>query len=303
MHRFDNTALCDWFCTGKATARHTLGLRGKEPKIAAWVGNSVHDGLEVHFGGGNGLESEGAFYNTYHRLIMEPGYVVEEDRLGLENVRKIFKHYIMRHPVDQFQWEIIELEKSAGVRVTDAWEFWFKRDMLLRGKDGFFYPLDNKTTGRVNQWWAKDFNYSSQMSGYCWATERERGTPCSGAYINAIELGLLPSGVKKCSVHKVSKDECALNHTNYQIFHTARTPEQIKAWLAQACSLAAKAIFAGTAYGSLELLQYAPREGQFIYKGCSGCEFGKWCRLNFEPGMVDEFTVLDPWAPWLEQKS
>ena len=138
----------------------------------------------------------------------------------------------------------------------------------------------------------------SQMSGYCYATEVERGTPCPGAYINAIEVSKLPDAGRKCSKHKVDYGECRLQHTEYNIFYTARTPEQVANWLGMASNLAQKARFYGEQYGSLEALRYATREGQFVYKACSGCQFKEWCRMDFKADMAGEFTVWEPWEPW-----
>ena len=302
MYRADNTILAKWApCAAAASARHTCGLRGKEPMLAAWTGNAFHAGLEAHFGGGNGLQGEGAFLNEYDRLIVAPGHVVDQERLGRENCRRIFNHYCDTRTLEAFEvkhGKVVELERSVGIKVSDEFEFWMKRDMLVLGLDGMYYPWDNKTTGKVNQWWSGEFSMGSQMSGYCWGTGAERGTVCGGAYINAIEVGKLPDSKTQCKTHKMAYKECALEHTNFQVFYTGRTPAQIAAWYSMACQLATKAIFHTKAYPTVEHLRFVPREGQFIYKACSGCEFKKWCKLDWEPSMWSEFCVEERWEPW-----
>lgn len=298
--RLDNTMLTAVPCSAKYVAAYVLGLRGKSPMLAAWVGNAFHVGFETWFGGGNLLQSEGAFYNEYNRLIIEPGYVVDDDRLGLENVKRIFRRYCETHLVEAFPLgKIIELERSMPVN-TGTWEFWMKRDMLIETPDGMRAPLDHKSTSRINKWWTDEFRYGSQMTGYCYGTSVETGMPCQSAYINAVEVSLLPSGSAKCYAHKVPKDECSIQHVKYEIFHIQRTPEQIRAWVSAANKLAAKADFLRKGFPTVEYLPYCDREGQFIYKFCSGCEFNKWCRVDFLPSLADEYTRYEPWEPWNE---
>lgn len=299
MIRVDNTLLTDVAgCIAAAVARHVLGLRGIEPKTAAWVGNCFHEGLEVHFRGGDWLAVEAAFKMEYAKRFQ--GVSVEDARYAEGNCLRIMQHFCNTRPLDKFDFEVVETERSVGVPLVEGEiEFWMKRDMLIKGKDGFKYPFDHKTTAQFNAFWMRQHRMGSQMSGYCWGTEQTEGTPCQAAYINALKMFEVPTSNRKCKTHGVPYSECGLHHCEFELLLAPRTPEMIERWRQDAIMLAQQFGVYQVAYPTVAYLAYAPRTGAFT-GACRFCEFAKWCRVNFAPNLVDSYAVYDPWEPWAE---
>jgi hypothetical protein len=118
-------------------------------------------------------------------------------------------------------------------------------------------------------------------------------------YINAIEVKKLPDpSTRKCRTHGVPYEQCRLQHANWQLFISTRTPMAIAGWETQAKALAKKFLMLKGAFGSVEMVQYAPDEGRFN-GACTFCDFRKWCRADRAPQMVDGLFVVDKWEPWL----
>ena len=296
----DNTLLSDFAsCEAMGIARHVLGLRSKKAKIAADIGNAYHTALELHFRGRGKRDVVAAFETAYDR-VLPAGQVPPEPRFEKANCVRIMERYCEVHGLDRFPFEPIEFEKVIGAPLDESGEFIFygKRDLRIRAKTGgTTHPLDHKTTGRITDWWSRKFRMTSQMSGYCWLESQMTGTPCLECYVNAIEVGKLPEGNRKCATHKVKYKECGKEHAKFELLIYTRTPEQIEKWRQDAIVLARRAQTLGAGFPSIEYLPYAWRNGAFSEK-CVFCEYKDWCATGFNAAMADELVTFEKWEPW-----
>lgn len=294
--KFDNSMLENGVCTAKALVRHLHGRESKKDKTAADAGTAAHKFYEQFFAGNGILSCLKAFNDKYTELI-GTGTDVEE-RLSPENIRTILTRHAEARPLDQWPFEVVELEQVKGVEIAPGYEFYVKRDMLVKETaTGLMAPLDHKSTGNMTSWWMKKFKMSSQLSGYVWFTQQESKNFGLMAYINAVEFGKLPGSDRRCSTHKCKYNECGKYHAKFELLTVTRTPPMLERWLVDALAIAKKMEVMFQAYPTLEHLQYAAREGAF-WDGCTFCGYADWCRGGFSPDAVDDYTVSDPWTPW-----
>lgn len=298
MLKVDNTLLCDVAkCDAAGVARHVLGLRSMDEKLAADMGNVCHDGLEVHFNGGTKQEVLQAI-ETSHGKFLPPGTPVAEERFALENIKKIIGRFVDMRPVELFPFSVVHTEEVKSVPLADDVTFYMKRDMLVQDKNtGFYAPLDHKTTRIISEWWSKKYRMLSQLTGYCWGTQQEVDTPVEVCYVNAIELQKVPDSNRKCRSHKVPYIECGPEHIKFELLTYSRTQEQMERWKEDALMLARHFGILKQGFPSVDYLQHSRRNGAFT-DGCTFCEYKKWCAAGFRPEMAESFVVPDLWAPW-----
>lgn len=159
-------------------------------------------------------------------------------------------------------------------------------------------PVDHKTTYRIDGKFVAQYIMDSQLSGYlfdaAYLTSRPAHTMV--AFINAIELSVLPSSNRKCAVHATTYDECGPLHINAQVIGPIeRTAAQIEAWRADAVDLAARF----HRFRSLPLKHAAsvPLEGTFN-GGCGYCEYKEWCAASRNARQAERMFTSRPWRPW-----
>ncbi len=304
--KFDNSMLEDGVCTAKALVRHLHGRAGKKEKTAADAGTAGHAFYETFFGESNVMSCLKAFNDKYVELIGTGADV--EERLSSANIAKILTRHAEARPYpEQWPFTVVELEQIKGVELEPGYEFYVKRDMLVKeNQTGLLAPCDHKSTGKMTAWWTKKFKMTSQLSGYIQFTRDEHKDPGMNSYINAVEFGKLPNSDKRCATHsqpgkKVMYSECGKYHAKFELLIVSRTQAMLDMWRQDALRIAKKMEWAFEAYPTLDYLQFAPREGAF-FDGCTFCEFVDLCRLGFPPDAIDDFTVKDPWQPWLEAK-
>lgn len=296
----DNSTLVPVAECSTSAALKALGYEGKGDRDAMDAGSTIHDGLEAHYSGKSREESIKAFEESYEAYFPTDVRTVEEDRLSILNLRDHFTTHIDRHPIDSQPFEVLEAEVILGMPLDDAGEigFWIKRDLKIREKNsGFIMPLDHKTTGRVTSYWQKNWRLASQLIGYTWATGKETGEMCPGAYVNAIELNMLPNSNRRCAAHKMKYSECRLEHTKTVLLIYECIKPVIDNWRSSAIMLSRKLINIKKHYPTLEMIQYAPMEGSFN-RSCGFCSFNKYCRAGKLPHLADQFLVHKTWAPW-----
>lgn len=298
VFNFDNSLLKDYCnCIAMAVAKHVHGLRGKGEKIAADIGNAYHFAMEHFFRRQPKDVVVGVFEQAYDRII-KPGEYPEEERFAKGNCVKILERFCDVKKVDSFPFEMVETERVKGIEIEEGYVFWVRRDMLVKEKaTGLFAVVDHKTTGRLTDWFARNFRLASQLTGYSWFTQQETGQIVGSVYVNGIEVAKLPDSNRKCSVHKVPYYECGGKHANFQLYHYIRTPEQVEKWLQDVKVLMkqVKRMFEG--FVSLHTLPYAMRNGSFN-EHCRFCEMAKWCRQGFSMQTMEDYVVVDPWKPW-----
>lgn len=326
--KFDNSMLEDGNCTAKALVRHLHGRAGKKEKTAADAGTAGHAFYEAFFFGGNTMSCLKAFNDKYAELIGTGADV--EERLTPGNIRKILTRHAEARPYpEQWPFEVVELEQVKGVELEPGYEFYVKRDMLVKEKQtGLLAPCDHKSTGKITAWWTKKFKMTSQLSGYVWYTQQEHKNLGANAYINAVEFGKLPNSDRVCSTHrtiaipgvqlgkKCTYKDCGHLHAKFELLIVSRNQVMLKAWKQNALKIAKKMEWAFNAFPDLEHLPFADTEGTF-FDGCTFCEFVDLCRLGFGAvwtydaegnvvdvdlskvaATVDDFTVENWWRPW-----
>lgn len=298
MIQVDNTLLCDIAkCDAAGIARHGLGLRGTEEKVAADIGNVFHTALEQHFRGA-GKDVVLGVLQAEHEKLFPNNIQPSEDRFTLANCLKIMGRYCDIRPVERFPFEPVQFERTVGFELAEDITFYAKRDLLVRDKNsGMTAPLDHKTTRTITDWWSKRFRMTSQMSGYIWAGQQESGQPCGECYVNAIEVGLVPASSRKCATHKVPYAECGIEHIRFELLIYERSPEMIEAWKRDAIILARQFDVLRRAFPTVEHLPFARRNGAFN-DSCTFCEFKKWCKVGFDAGMMNGLVESERWEPW-----
>jgi len=306
MIQVDNTLLCDVAkCDAAAVARHGLGLRGCEEKVAADIGNAFHAALEGHFRGQT-KEQVLAILVREHRKLFPNEIQPAENRFTLENCLKIMERYCDVRPLDR----VIEVtgirpvsfEQVVGFELAEDIMFYVKRDMLVESTlTGLQAPLDHKTTKAITDWWSKKYRMTSQMTGYVWAGQQETGQPGNECYVNAIEVREVPGSGGRCPMHKVAYSECGIEHVGFELLIYERSPEMIEAWKRDAIILARQFGVLKQAFPTVEHLAYARRNGAFN-ESCTFCEFKKWCKVGFDPGMMAGLVVEERWEPWKEAR-
>lgn len=289
-------------CSTQAVMEYILNWRSKEPMDAANVGNAVHVGIEYHFKGYGLEDCLAAFRDEYYKRL-GPDPVVDE-RLGYLNVEKILREWIVRHPLEKLPFiveaELVERGITVPLDPGGEFELYCKIDAPVRDRQtNQPWPLDNKTTGRINHWWLRKWKLASQLTGYVWGEAQRTGEIVPGAIINAIEIGKLPDSNTKCKKHGVKYAECSSQHMVSQIFVVHRTQEALANWHRDALMAAKKFKFLQKVYPDLSYMPAVPMEGQFN-GGCVFCDFKDWCAGGRQLGQVEYTMKQERWAPWEE---
>ncbi len=302
MYNFDNQLLSDFAkCEAAGVVKHVLGYSGKGAKIAADIGSAFHTAMEKHFQGYPGQRVLEIFEEEYGK-IFPPGIFPEEQRFEKVNLMKILERFVVIRGIDKWPFQVLETEKVKGYPVDDKGEyvFWAKRDMLVREtRSNLILPLDHKTSKKLNEWFSKRFELTSQMSGYCWLTSVEFGQWIAKAYVNGIELAKLPSSLGKCKLHATTYNKCGIEHAVFTLYQFLRTPEQLEKWRQDALIMAKRTEFLAKAYPGIEYLPFVTKTGAFN-ESCRFCEFAGWCATNWVKEKVEEYCVWEPWEPWRE---
>lgn len=289
-------------CSTKVVMLYVLHWRSKEPKDAADVGNACHSGWEYHLKGFGIEESLTAFRNEYYkRLGQDP---VVEERLGYLNVEKILREWLNRWPLEKLPFiaDPQTVESGITVKLNDDFELFCKIDAPVRDRQtGQPWPLDHKTTGRINHWWVRKWKLASQLSGYTYGMQQSTGEIVPGAIINALELGKLPDSSRKCKKHNLKFSECQAQHMVSQIFVVHRSPEVLANWHRDAVLAASKFALIKKVYADLSYIPAVPQEGQFN-GSCIFCEFNGWCMAGRPLHVVEQTMVQERWEPWEERK-
>jgi hypothetical protein len=207
--------------------------------------------------------------------------------------------------VDAQPYKVLSTEQIVGCPLDAAGEihFWGKRDMLVRDKaTGMVLPLDHKTTGQVNHYWQGSWTLSSQLPGYVWLTGKETGELVTGAYVNAIQLSLLPQSSRRCPIHKMKYSECSLEHTVFKRLYYDYPQGIINGWRSTAIMLSKRLLMIKERYPTLEYVRYAPQEGLFN-RSCAYCQFFKYCQAGRYPHSADTFLTYNKFAPWEDKYS
>lgn len=302
MFNTSNSLLEASTCEAAYLARYKFDRANINKSLYGELGSVCHSAFEKHFAGGSLSATLEVLSDEYDKVI-EPGTVPDKPEMSKKNLMDIITVYCQENPVHSYPFKVLELEKVIGFHLHSDIIFWAKRDMLVQEMlSGAVSTFDHKMRfGWINDWWSSKFDYSSQMSGYIFATKLHakklslRAT--NTAYINAVSLAKLPDSTKRCPTHRKPYNECRLLHVNWELMTFGRTEGQLRRWFHDATKLAFEAKTLTEKFDKIEYLQYAPRSGAFR-GACTFCEFQKWCKMDFDLDAMESLTKESRWATW-----
>lgn len=282
-------------CSTEAVWRYHLGYTTKDEYAALGVGSAAHAALDTFLSTeGDAGKALGMLKHEYDDLGLDQ----PEERFNWTNVRAVMDQWFRTHTIEQMPWSLdgASFEQDFAVEMTDELTFCGRLDGIVRNKvDGRWYVLEHKTTGRLTSFWTGQWQVASQLTGYMWAGSKLKDVPIVGAFVNAIEMGKLPSDpVRKCKDHKTPYSECGQAHAKSEIIVTQRTPQQMTAWMANVVRLATRFKRLIERYPTIEQALAAPQEGTF-HGACSFCSFKQFCMTGRRPELIESLLTHHPW--------
>jgi hypothetical protein len=301
---FDNSLITTTTeCPVKGIIEHKLKRQGKIESLYGSLGSACHLVLENFFTG-HDIDYCIEIFDKAYDAVIPPGIMPEEPMFYKQNIYDILNHYMfLHHPIENLPFEVVQAEENLTLELEPGFIFSMKRDLLVVDKaSGFYFPVDHKFRfGKISPWWYNKFKTNSQISGYLWGTKHSldlsKYPVKNSLLINAISLAELPKSNRKCRIHGVNFSECRTLHADFQFKTIERTQEQIEAWRRDIIVLAKQTKKMFDFFGSVELLQYAPRTGAFS-NSCTFCSLQSWCRTGFNPDLMDKLSKPYDWRPW-----
>lgn len=255
------------------------------------------------------------------------------DRLSATNVRAVLVAYLDRNTRDDFPWITPKGRVEIGVafdlyttehgclcghehvhkkskhspcprcpctRVQTTIAHVGRLDILgqLRTDPRVPCPVDHKTTYRIDAAFVNQYTMDSQLSGYLWDAGQFVGKPAHElvAFINAIELSVLPSSNRVCAGHSVLYSECGPMHAKYQVIGPIeRTRRQIEEWRSTAIALALK--YRRMLHHTPDTIHEVRTEGTFN-GACGRCEYREWCLADRPANQVPKMFAQSQWEIW-----
>jgi hypothetical protein len=294
-------------CDTESVTRHFHGYTSIEEAATLRSGSAAHEGIAAWFKGSSARIAQA--YITSHYKEWADENVPSDDRLSYDNVAKIMRRWFAKNPVSRLPFvihkELIEVGYAVPLDENGDIVFTGRIDAIVGDPDSdAFYPMDNKTTGRIAGRFKAKFRNDSQLSGYIWAVREHleesgiiKSAKVPGAYINAIEFGRLPSSTRRCSRHAAPFTKCAALHANWEfIGPIGRTDWQIKQWKRNALALAKKYIALCDRYPELKDIVKLNQQGSFT-GSCPYCAFHDFCVAGRSVRLIPSMLHYEPWAP------
>ena len=279
VFRVSNSALeASATCSTLALLRYGYQVIPIEDVFPIQVGTAIHAALAVLYRTGDKQAAFIALLNTY------PKGLPPKANYEWDNVSCIMTHYIDAVVLPYFiSPDLVELwfeqvlhEDEEGTIVLCGRIDALPQDNTTQS----LWVMDNKSTGKITDWWLKKFRMGSQLTGYTWAASRFLGQHIPGAIINGIELPKLPMPGKKCRVHGVDYAECRKYHANHQVFQLERPPHALETWKLDAVYQAKRLRELVKTYAvSPEGIKYVRMQGTMC-GGCTFCSFIDFCIAN-----------------------
>lgn len=297
----DNTILSTLAqCETQAMLRYGYFVAPENDSSAPMLaGIAVHKALEIHYLGGTLDEATSALFDSYYDYAT--ANIAEGDRLCYSNVVEIVRSWIWHHPLDKLPYTVDPdyVEMAFSQNLTDDIVFVGRIDACATRTDGAgFYLIDTKSTGRIDIRFKSQFNLSTQLSGYIWALEKYLCYPVTGAYINVVDMRLVPNNAKrKCTSHKCFYADCGYLHMSHQLLGPFyRSPAAIKTWKRNAIRLARQwQTLLDRNLSSLDMIARVPQSGMFKYQTCSLCAYQDFCRQDRNLYLL--YDIPEPWWP------
>ncbi len=310
-------------CEASYVLSHVYGLGAKnDDGVFGGLGNLIHDALEIFFTTRNMYKAL-IYIERNYRSFTPPGYAPDpKDKKGVHfnSVLTNFESYCKANPPATWPFDVIDTERTVGIQIAQAVNFWFKRDMVVKYKTtGDYAPVDHKTRwGQINHFWLNKFEMESQFTGYLWASKlfgKHEGYETTDYLVgNIISMAPLPSSNRICKLHDMKFSECGGYHLDSRWIFFHRTPEQLDGWKTAVKLMIPKLQdyqklkdFIDKERRSGKGIDYKPlhrypRNGAFT-GACTWCEFKDWCRKGFNPLFAEEFVQPKVWAPWDEENT
>lgn len=299
----DSSTLSTLVCSTRAFVRHCLHLTSSHEVAVLESGAAGHEALAVYFRTGDRKKALAALkpYKAWCVKNESEGVVIEP-RLSYRNLRRVVQAWIDAHPIDGLPFTLPLGKKGVEVGfqadIGDSVILTGRMDLIVQDRDGIVAPLDNKFTGRISSPWVKKFRLTAQLSNYCIALEHHIGSAVLRAYVNAIELPVLPDSNRTCSKHKLAYRECGLLHATSRIFIVTRTPRMLERARLDALTLAKRfrALREHASVHGDNGVRSLPMEGAH-FDSCYWCEFQEFCAHGRPLQHLRELFVEDVWNP------
>jgi hypothetical protein len=226
-------------------------------------------------------------FEPYQAISRDLG--IHDDRRGYDNMHKIISEVVHRYPIGQLPFELLSpattevsfvaplglLSDGTPVHLIGY------IDKLVKDKhSGLKLPLEHKFTGRLDGNFVGRFTeYDPQLTAYMWAAETVLGEPIGDAWVNAIEMKMVPTSESKCKKHGVLYEECGPLHVTQTFIQAHRSPQQINEFkrLALAeCETYILPVAKALKKKGVNVATQTPREG-IITGACEYCEYRRWC--------------------------
>lgn len=207
-------------------------------------------------------------------------------------------HMKQRRIHDKVEW--VQCDRCMCTVYQDRIAHVGRLDILgqLREDPRVLCPVDHKTTGQINARFVQQYTMDSQLSGYLWDASQLTGKPAHEmvAFINAIELSVMPTSDRKCAAHGVPYAECGPEHVKFQIVGPIeRTRRQIEEWRETAIELALR--YRRLLHHTPASIHEVRTEGTFN-GSCGYCEFREWCLADRPAKQVPHMFVQSRWDLW-----
>lgn len=152
----------------------------------------------------------------------------------------------------------------------------FRFDLLAEDREGYYWVVDEKTTNKLGDAWAFQWDLDSQMTGYC-----------HGAKILLAEKGLDPEKLKGAIINGVSILKYDYGHMRCP---TLRMDWEIARWQLQMERDFAEWVTAYKRQDHRQVLDHACA----LYN--SPCEYARLCKSR-EPHKIESGYVIHFWNP------
>lgn len=242
-----------------------------------------------------------AYFDSYNGTPKSPKFpwLVDPNRVEIGVIMPLFhtQGCLCTHTIAEHHKKAGPCAICTCYQYHDTIAFAGRLDLLGRVREDpdVFCPVDHKSTGKIDARMIQQYKLDSQLSGYLWATGQltERPAHHLVAFINAIELALLPSAERKCPTHGVHYTECGPAHAKFQIIGPIeRTAGQIDEWKRTAVKLALT--YRRSLTWDVDSIHKVDTRGTFNGT-CGYCEFREWCLADRPAKQVPKMFVHDGW--------
>jgi hypothetical protein len=293
-------------CDQKALMRYAFGLTSLEERSYFLAGTAGHE-ANAHYFKSHGdkvlaLDTAETLYKEWADANLP-----SDDAKSWVNVKACLANWYDNHPITSLPFvplpNMVEIGFSFPLTDDGMFNFVGRIDLVAREVEGDgLWIVDHKFPGRLDASFPYSYRMDSQMSGYVWAAQQQLEQPIRGAFINACELTRVPSSDRKCREHGVAYAECGPLHLKSVILTVPRSPAQLSSWKRNAIALAKRYAALRADYPVLATAPLALQQGQFVYKGCSSCDFADWCAAGRPMSNVASMYRHEPWEPWKDAR-